>query len=325
MAENDKNLSEIDEDMEIIRRRTFVPAGLLTTPWAILPEKLAVLQGVFLRYMSGEKLDAEEIQTIVHGAKRPPDRRTGQIAILPLFGTIFPRANLMTNISGATSAEIFGKQFQELIADPEISGIILDVDSPGGQVSGVPELSQMIYQARGNKPVLAIANHLMASAAYYIGSAAREVSITPSGELGSIGVWAAHDDVSESLKQRGIKRTLISAGKYKVEGNPWEPLSEEARSAIQTSVNETYDAFTRDVARNRGVKVETVRAGFGEGRSIGARQAIDAGMADRIETLDEAIIRMQKALYRLSPEQKQQAEDLRNQVNHILGKEKQHD
>ena len=309
-------------DQVSIRPRTYVPARLINTPWAITAEKLAVLQTVFTRYMRGEKLDPEEVQMVVHGAKRPADRRVGKIAVLPLFGSIFPRANLMTNTSGATSAEVFGSQFDELVKNPDVSAIVLDVDSPGGQASGIPELSKKIYQARSKKPIVAVANHDMDSAAYWIGSSASEVSVTPSGELGSIGVYAAHDDVSESLKQEGIKRTLISAGKYKTEGNPWEPLSEEAKATIQTGVDEFYDAFVKDVARNRGVKVADVRNGFGEGRVVGAHQAVELGMADRIETLDEAILRLQKSLFSLSPEQKQQAEDLRIKVNQILEKEK---
>lgn len=308
-----------------IRPRTYIPARLITTPWAILPEKLAELQMVFSRYMSGDKLDPEEIQMAIHGAKRPADRRAGKIAILPLFGSIFPRANMMTDVSGATSAEIFGKQFDELINDPEVSAIVLDVDSPGGQVSGVPELSKKIYQARGKKPIVAVANHLMASAAYYIGSAASEISITPSGELGSIGVYSAHDDLSERMKQGGVRRTIISAGKYKTEGNPWEPLTEEAKAAVQASVNEVYDWFVSDVARNRGVKASEVRSGFGEGRAVGAQQAVELNMADRIETLDETIRRLQKALFTLTPEQNQQAERLHEQVTSILHKGNDHD
>jgi hypothetical protein len=98
------------------------------TPWAILPYKLAVLEEIVVRHVSGEKLDAEEIQARIHGARRPAERQVSAVAILPLFGTIFPRANMMTDVSGATSAERFGAQFAELMAD-RISATI-DVDSP---------------------------------------------------------------------------------------------------------------------------------------------------------------------------------------------------
>ncbi len=276
-------------------RSVHISQALMETPWAILPVKLEAIIEVVSRHFAGEKLDAEEVQTRIHGATRPPDRIAGSVAILPLFGTIIPRANLFSNTSGATSAEQFGKKFDELVNDPSVGAIVLDVDSAGGQVAGVDELSRKIYDARGKKPIVAVANHLAASAAYWIATAADELVVTPSGEVGSIGVFAAHEDISEALAQEGVKVTMISEGKYKTEGNPYEPLSEEARAAIQTRVSESYDAFVKAVARNRGVKAADVRSGFGEGRVVGARQAQSLGMADRIATLDETIARLQKS------------------------------
>lgn len=320
-------------------KQSYVLRAFVEMPWAILPHKLAVLEEIVMRHVSGEKLDAEEVQAKIHGAKRPQERRVANVAVLPLFGTIFPRANLMTDVSGATSAERFGNQFSELIDDPEIGAIILDVDSPGGQVYGIQELSDRIFAARGKKPIVAVANHVMASAAYWIGTAADEVVITPSGEAGSIGVFAVHEDKSAALEKEGVKVTLISEGKYKIEGNPYEPLTEEARGAIQSGVSEYYDAFVAAVARNREVKQAVVRNGFGEGRLVGSRQAVELGMADRVGTLDETIIRLidpEKAVQALSvnipsvdasSEQKltddmqREAQTLREQVQTILRKE----
>jgi len=309
--------------MESIKphRGAYLLDAFMRTPWAILPYKLAVLGEIVVRHVAGEELDPEEVQMCIHGSRRPADAIVGNIAVLPLFGTIFPRANLMTNTSGATSAEMFGRKFDELVKDPEIGAIVLDVDSPGGEVAGVDELSRQIYDARGKKKIVAVANHTMASAAYWIGTAAEEIVVTPSGKVGSIGVWAAHDDVSAALEMEGVKRTLISAGKYKVEGNPWEPLTEEAKSAIQVNVNEYYDAFIKAVARNRGVKIDQVREGFGEGRMVGAKTAIASGMADRVETLSETIKRLRRSIITLNKEQQQQAEDLRKKVQNILRKE----
>ena len=315
-----EDLSE-DPKKEIYKRHSAILQAFTNTPWAILPEKLAVLQEIVMRHISGEKMDPEEVQMIIHGAKRPADRKEGKIAILPLFGTIFPRANLMTQISGATSAEVYGEQFDELVKDPEVRAIVLDVDSPGGYSYGIEELSRKIYDARGKKPIVAVSNHMMASAAYWIATAADEVVVTPSGAVGSIGVWAAHDDESGAWAQAGVKRTLISAGKYKIEGNPWEPLTEEAKIYIQQGVDETYNIFVKDVARNRGVKVAEVRNGFGEGRMVDARPAVEMGMADRIGTLEETIKRLHRELFKLSDEDKQKAENLRIKVNQILQKE----
>jgi signal peptide peptidase SppA len=294
-----EQLSVSDEQVLIDRvvhqeqpKRSYVLQAFVESPWAILPYKLAVLEEIVVRHVSGEKLDAEEIQARINGARRPADRQVQAVAVLPLFGVIFPRANLMTEMSGATSAEVFGAQFSELVADPKISAIVIDVDSPGGQVDGIEELSQKIFEARGQKPIVAVADHTMASAAYWIGTAADELVASPSSEVGSIGVFAVHQDVSQALEKQGVKVSLISRGKYKVEGNPYEPLSEEARSAIDTRVGDYYDAFVNSVARNRGVEADAVRNGFGEGRVVGARQAVELGMADRLGTLEETIDRL---------------------------------
>ena len=272
--------------------RTYVLQAFMETPWAILPNKLAALEEIVARHVAGEKLSAEEVETRIHGASRPPERRVNTVAVLPLFGTIFPRANLMTDISGATSAERFGAQFDQLLKDPNVGAIVIDVNSPGGQVGGIEELSQKIFDARGQKPIIAVANHLMASAAYWIGTSADELVVSPSSEVGSIGVFAVHEDMSAALEQAGLKVSIIREGKFKAEGNPYEPLSEEARAAIQARVSEIYDAFVSSVARNRAVNAAAVRAGFGEGRVVGAQEAVKLGMADRIATLEDTITRL---------------------------------
>jgi signal peptide peptidase SppA len=323
--------------------RSHILSAFMETPWAILPQKLIVLEEIVIRHISGEKLTAEEVQTRIHGAIRPPERTvSNSVAILPLFGTIFPRANMMTDVSGATSAERFGQTFDTLVADPNISAIVLDVNSPGGQAGGIQELSTKIYQARSVKPIVAVANFDMASAAYWIGTSASELVVSPSGQVGSIGVFSVHEDISKALEQDGVKVTLIKQGKFKAEANPYEPLSEEARAAIEMKVSEVYDAFISAIARNRDVKPSIVRNGFGEGRMVNAEQAVELGMADRVGTLDETISRLlgvgalpssmqanQSVNLPLASdssdpaaaEKERQAQSLRDRVNQILNKE----
>lgn len=269
--------------------KTYVLQAFMETPWAILPSKLAMLEEIVARHVAGEKLSAEEVQARINGAVPPQNTQVNSVAVMRVFGTIAPRTNMLTNMSGGTTAEALGKQFADLVNDPQVSAIVLDVNSPGGQVGGIEELSKKIFDARGTKPIVAVANHLMASAAYWIGTAADEIVVTPSGEVGSIGVFAVHQDISAQLEKEGIKVSLIKAGKYKAEANPYEPLSDEARSAIQENVSDIYGSFVDAVARNRGVKPAAVRTGFGEGRVVSAKQAIELGMADRIGTLDEVI------------------------------------
>jgi signal peptide peptidase SppA len=268
-----------------------------TEPWAILPAKLAAMSDALTFLASGGEYTAEEIAQIV-GATRPATRTSNAIAVLPMHGVISHRAGMLSESSGGTSTERFALQFRQFLNDPNVGSILLDVDSPGGSVSGVDELSAEIYQARGRKPIVAHVNAMAASAAYWIATAADEVVVTPSGEVGSIGVFAAHQDLSAAYEREGVKTTLISAGKYKVEGNPYEPLTDEARAAIQERVSDYYSMFVAAVARNRGVSASEVRGGFGEGRMVGAKQAKALNMADRVDTYEATLERLAGGHYR---------------------------
>lgn len=265
----------------------------LATPWAIQPERLAAIADVLARRAAGEKLDATEIRARVGDAKGAPQQGAG-VAVLPLYGIIGHRMNQVQDISGpgGTSTEQFGAWFDAALNDPAIGAIVIDVDSPGGSVGGVPELAAKIAGARGIKPVVAIANGLAASAAYWIASAAEEFWVTPSGDVGSIGVYTMHQDLSAAYAGAGVVNTLISAGKHKVEGNPYAPLDDEARAAIQERVDEIYGEFVKAVAAHRGVDASDVQGGFGEGRVVGAVRAKRLGMVDKIGTMDTLLGRL---------------------------------
>jgi signal peptide peptidase SppA len=261
-------------------------------PWAILPEKLAVIREILILRANGQRVTPEEIKAELEAARNGERQMVSggsMVAVIPIVGTLIPRGNMMMEMSGAVSVQQTQARFRAALSDPEVGSILLDIDSPGGQVGGIEELAEEIYQARGQKPITAVANTLAASAAYWLASAAGELVVTPSGEVGSIGVFAMHEDISAALDKLGVAVNLIAAGKYKTEGNPFEPLGQEAREAIQGRVNEYYDMFTRAVARGRGVSQADVIGGFGEGRVVGAEQAVRLGMADRAATIDEVI------------------------------------
>lgn len=273
-----------------------------TQPWALMPEKLAVILDVARRHASGERLDPAEVKAITEAAARGPVvRQAGAIAVLPIAGTIIPHGDMLMESSGAMSCDRIAALFHAALADPSVAGIVLNVDSPGGSVQGVDELAADIFKSRGQKPVVAIANHLAASAAYWLATAADELVVTPSGEVGSVGVFAAHEDQSAALEKEGVKTTLVSAGKYKTEASPFGPLSEDARAAIQARVDDYYGMFTKAVARNRGVGIDAVRGGFGEGRVVGAKDAVAEGMVDRVDTLEGVIARMAKGMKAQGP------------------------
>lgn len=264
-------------------------------PWAILPDAFELVVEILDRRIDGLELSAEEIQSRVEAARRSPAPAAapGSIAVLPVYGILSHRMHLFSNVSqSGTSAEALTLAFRQAMADPSVGAIVLDIDSPGGSVFGIQELADTIHASRGQKPVVAVANSLAASAAYWIAAQADELVVTPGGQVGSVGVFAAHDDVSKAAEAQGLRRTYISAGKYKVEGNPFEPLGEEARAEMQRTVDAYYDRFVRAIARGRGVSLTAVREGFGQGRTVLSTEAVAAGMADREATLQETIDRI---------------------------------
>lgn len=270
-----------------------VVRAVANSPWAILPEKLATIRELIAYRAEGHRFTDEEIQARIGAA--PPQQQTvtqGAVAILPLFGVMAPRASLMTDISGGTSVEAFSAMFAQAVADQQVDAILIHIDSPGGMTDLVPELAAQIRESRGSKPIVAIANTDAASAAYWVAAQADELVVTPSGMVGSIGVFAAHDDISAMQEKLGVKTTLISAGKFKVEMSPFEPLSDEARAAIQDRVDAFYGMFVADVAKGRGVTEAAVRGGFGEGRVVTAEAALKARMVDRVDTFDSTLARL---------------------------------
>jgi len=211
------------------------------------------------------------------------------VAVIPIQGVIAQRVSLMSDVSGGVSTEQISADLRNALGDDTVKSIMFDLDSPGGTVYGVEEVADEIYRARGRKPMTAAVNSLAASAAYWIASAADQIVVTPGGEVGSVGVFMEHLDMSKALESEGMDMTLISAGPYKTEGNPYEPLTDEARIFLQGQVDRYYGKFVSALARNRGVSSKRVREEFGEGRVFGAEQALEAKMVDRVSTFDQTI------------------------------------
>lgn len=258
------------------------------TPWAIRPAMLGVIVDILAFRAEGGHLSAEEVQQRIGAARKAPNSPSG-VAVLPLHGVIVPKAGLMSEVSGATSIEGFRSQFRQAMASENVSSVVIDVDSPGGMVDQVPEMAAEMRAARGTKPIVAVANSEAASAAYWLASQADQFVVTQSGRVGSIGVFTAHEDESARNVKEGVQTTLVSAGRYKTEGNPFEPLSDEARSHMQGLVDSYYGMFVSDVAKGRGVSVDAVRNGFGEGRVVSAKDSVSLGMSDAVGSLEGTV------------------------------------
>lgn len=254
--------------------------------WAIEESKLVAIGEFLSRRKAGEAWGEAELRERVGSVERGREARGGGVAVVPLFGVIAHRMGSLHETSGGTSTERFTLRLEEILSDEAISSIVLDVSSPGGTVYGVAEAAQRLYEARGSKKIIAVANAQMASAAYWIGSAADEIVVLGSGDIGSIGVFALHQEESRALDKEGVTTRIIRAGRFKAEANQFEPLTDEAAAAIQRNVDDYYALFTEGVARHRGVALADVVRGYGEGRALVGKRAVRAGLADRVGTLE---------------------------------------
>ncbi len=279
-------------------------AEFYATPWALDPLIHAQMEMIIERWAMGSKLSAEQITAAVGTAPQAATARRDQaeragggvVAIIPVYGVLTHRAHAKAVSTQMTSTEELSACIRAAVASPDVSSIILDIDSPGGSVFGVQEVSDLIFASRGSKPIIAVANAQAASGAYWIAAQADELVITPSGAVGSIGAFMTHQDNSEKYAKDGVKKTYVTAGKYKVEGNDTGPLEGEALANAQNMVDSFYTTFVKAVAKGRGVSVDQVRGeSFGQGRMILARDAVAAGMANRVATLDQVIADQVKA------------------------------
>lgn len=271
-------------------------ADLVYGPWAIGREQLTELQAIYETHLRGDKIDLQAVEARL-GRPLANEQRSYElvsgVAVLPIEGVMAPKANLFMRISGGSSTQMIASQVSAAAEDSGVRSILLVIDSPGGSVLGTPELGQAIRDAAGVKPVVAICDGVIASAAYWAGSSANAVYITgPTVMAGSIGVVATHVDSSVADAKTGLKKTEITAGKYKRVDSGLEPLSEEGRAAMQEKVDYLYSLFVNVVAENRGVDVEAVLEHMADGRVFIGQQAIDAGLVDGVSSVDALIEQM---------------------------------
>ena len=267
---------------------------LLTSPWALQPEKLVEIQAIYATHLRGDKIDLAAVEARLGrplaNEQQAYEIRSGGIAVLPVEGVIAPKANLFTRISGGTSTQQLTLQVESAIADPRVRALVLAIDSPGGSVFGTPELAAAIFELGQSKPIVSVSDGTIASAAYWIGSAANAVFISgPTVHAGSIGVVATHD---YAPRGPGAKTTEITAGKYKRIASSTEPLTDAGRDYIQAQVDHIYSVFVDAVAQHRGVDTDTVLERMADGHVFIGQQAIAAGLVDGVSTVDAMVERL---------------------------------
>ena len=260
---------------------------LLGTPLLIHPPKLDVILSVVGQRMRlGAVSDMPPMDMAAF--QRPALAAAPEgIAVIPIHGSLVKRSLGMESVSGLTSYSEIAASLDAALADPQVSGILLDIDSPGGEASGSFELARRVREIAAQKPVWAVANDAAYSAAYALAASAQRLFVTETGGVGSIGVIALHVDQSVKDAKDGYRFTAITAGAHKNDYSPHEPLSDAARTELQGEVDRLYALFTDHVAAMRGLDIGTVRAT--EAGLFFGSQAVAQGLADGVQTLETTL------------------------------------
>lgn len=286
----------------------------------------AVLYGLFERVGRGDRVHDADIHEMMADsrAEHDDDGEPRRIAISAgpqlIPGGPGAKATALVPVRGVAmydldyppycfSTLLLAQTVTQLANDPEIGMIVLDIDSPGGMVTGTAEAGDAIFAARKRKKVMALVNPLAASAAYWLASQATEIIAIKSADIGSIGVFMVHTDCSKFNEMQGMKVTYIFAGEHKVEGNPDEPLADDARAYYQSEVDTIYQQFLKAVARGRGVSVTEVFDNYGKGRCMMAPAAKDAGLIDDFMTIGDAMSRWGVSMMPAQQDARRRGED----------------
>lgn len=278
-------------------------ARIFNTPLLIHPQKLdAIIAGLGPRLLDTSILNTAgaqslDLQTIApemfstRKGERSAERGyriVDGVAVVGINGALVHRSRfLMADSSFLLGYNDIAADIEDAMANSDVHAVLLNFDSPGGEVQGAFELAERIYALRGQKPMKAIADGMAASAAYLGGSAADELVITRTGYAGSIGVVMRHVDFSRALSNDGITVTHIFAGSHKVDGHPFAPLPDAVRADFQAEINDLYAMFVDAVVAHRGTTAEAVRKT--EAATYRGVAAVAAGLADRISTTDQMI------------------------------------
>ena len=258
---------------------------ITTTPWMMMPASLQMMLDIIDAHIDG-RLTKEAIQANLAAAPpRESKPRQGAIGVIPLHGPIFPRANMMTEMSGATSLEEWRQEFQALVDDESISSIVMDIDSPGGSSDLIPEVMDQIRAARDVKPIYAAANTMAASAAYGLAAQATEFYASPSSLVGSIGTYMVHTDDSELMQKIGVQETVIKAGRFKAV--ELEKLTPEAKAYLESLVGDINQTFVNRIALGRKTTPDNILST--EAKVFTAEGAMGMGLVDGIASFDEVV------------------------------------
>ncbi|MCP4989343.1 MAG: S49 family peptidase [Colwellia sp.] len=264
---------------------------LFPSVWAILQTELTKLESVYADITSdmiaGLEKETAAVLDISATGLSPDIQIIDNVGVLRIEGVITQKADIFTMLFGGATLDTLTNDFNTLLDNEGIDTIVLDIDSPGGTVSGVQDFANLVFDARNQKKIITISSSIMTSAAMWIGAAAEHVLISGGTvTTGSIGVLTTHVDTSVMESDLGIKTTEITAGKYKRIASTHSPLTDVGRSELQSQVDKIYEAFIDDVARFRGVSEQEVRSVMADGKIFIGDNAIKAGLVDEMKNFD---------------------------------------
>jgi signal peptide peptidase SppA len=263
--------------------------GLLyDTPLMIAPGKAEILHNVIQGYSMGKPPEVDAAAFPSNTERKPYQMTTSGIAVISVMGSLTHRAGFLDALSGMTSYSRLASQLRKAEKDQDVKAILLDVDSPGGSVSGLFDLAAEIKRIDSVKTVWALSNESMFSAAYAIGASASRIIAPETAMVGSIGVIMMHLDQSKAHAKAGKKYTPIYAGHHKIDGSSHAPLSKQAQGTYQNIVDQNYDIFVRHVASGRTSMSEQDVIDT-QAQIYTAKDAMDVGLIDQIASHDEAL------------------------------------
>ena len=270
---------------------------LFNTPLAIHPQKAEVIVSSLTERLGITQIRSAMMEDDDEYFSRKARKDSGYdvlegIAIIPVYGTLVQKLGTLRPYSGMTGYDGIRRVFLTAVNDPEVKGICLDIDSPGGEVAGCFDLVDLIYAERGKKPIHAILSENAFSAAYAIASAADKIFVPRTGGVGSVGVIVIHCDWSQHIKDDGLKVSIITYGNRKAESNPYVALSDEAKAAIQHDVDEMGRLFVSTVSRNRGLSETVIRNT--QAACYLAAEGVQMGLADAVASPDVAFQELMK-------------------------------
>jgi capsid assembly protease len=266
---------------------TYLASRLFGTPLLIHRPKLDVILSVVGQRIGMAVMPSMPTMDMAVYQRPPAATAPEGIAVIPIHGSLVKRSLGMEAASGLTSYGDIAAMLDAALADPQVSGILLDIDSPGGEASGSFELARRVREVAALKPVWAVANDAAYSAAYAIAASAQRLFVTETGGVGSIGVIALHVDQSVKDAKEGYHYTAITAGAHKNDYSPHEPLSDAAKTELQGEVDRLYAIFTEHVAAMRGLDLAAVRAT--EAGLFFGTNAVAQGLADGVQSLDATL------------------------------------